>query len=415
MNQSKTGFPSINLSEYLYDLPKDLIAQYPQEIRDQSKLLNYKGGEISHHKFADLVDLIPLGSTLFFNDTRVIPARIMFQRKTRAWGAWIEVFLLEPIAPSKEIAEAMLARNTCIWKCMIGNLKKWKDDEVLEHQIQINNSEIIVRAKITSREKMNVELEWNHSKLTFSEVLDALGKIPLPPYMTREVEELDEDRYQTVYSKNQGAVAAPTAGLHFTEDLLSRLSRKMIQRDFLTLHVSSGTFQPIKTDDVADHRMHSEQMVITRNNIENLLKSTFSIAVGTTSMRTMESLYWYGVKLETDPFCTFHIEKNTPYKLANSGISMNKALTNVLRRMSDLKTNSISGVTEIFIVPGYEFMTCNALITNFHIPGSTLMLLVAAFIGKDWMNVYKAAKAEKYRFLSYGDSSILFGKKSDSK
>lgn len=398
------GIPKINLEDYTYDLPKERVAQFPIEKRDYSKLLYFKNGQISHYQFHDIANHIPQESTLFFNDTRVIPARIMFQRKT---GAWIEVFLLDPLAPSNEIAESMLAKRECTWKCMIGNLKKWKEDEVLEHMIDINGESIAITANLLSRSRMHVHLSWSSPHYTFSEILSELGKMPLPPYVTREVEDADSERYQTVYSKMEGAVAAPTAGLHFTQEVLDDLSFRGIKRDFLTLHVSSGTFQPIKTPDVSRHPMHSEQIVVKKTNIEAMLESNFRIAVGTTSLRTMESIYWYGMKLESHKKADFHIEKDAPYNYSKE-ISLDKSLQNVLFLMEQSGVTEIHGITEIFIVPGYQFKTCDALITNFHMPGSTLMLLVGAFIGSDWKSVYNEALRSEYRFLSYGDSSILF-------
>jgi S-adenosylmethionine:tRNA ribosyltransferase-isomerase len=400
------GFPNINLEDYTYDLPKEKIAQFPLERRDKSKLLHFKDQKISHYNFTDVAKLIPVGSTLFFNDTRVIPARITFQRNT---GALIEVFLLDPIEPSNEVAEAMLARGECIWKCMIGNLKKWKDDEALEHTIKINDEKISIRANLQSRSSMHVQLSWCNTQYSFSEILSELGKVPLPPYVTRAVEESDSERYQTIYSKMEGAVAAPTAGLHFTPKVLNDLESKGITQDYLTLHVSSGTFQPIKSHDISKHPMHSEQVVVKKGNIEAMLKSNFCIAVGTTSLRTMESIYWYGVKLENHEKADFHIEKDAPYNYPRH-IPLEKSLQNVRTYMERSGTEEIHGITEIFIVPGYQFQTCEALVTNFHMPGSTLMLLVGAFIGADWKSVYNEALESKYRFLSYGDSSLLFRK-----
>lgn len=403
MKSHNAGFPFIDLQEYNYDLPRERIAQYPLDNRDHSRLLVFKDSGITHHRFHEISELIPANSTLFFNDTRVIPARIMFQRKS---GAWIEVFLLEPLAPSPEIAQAMAATGNVTWKCMIGNLKKWKDEEVLELTLGEENDSYKVSAELVSRENMEVKLTWDNQAQTFSHVLEESGKIPLPPYITRDLNESDLERYQTVYSQNQGAVAAPTAGLHFTNDVLRGLESKGIKSSFLTLHVSSGTFQPIKSQDVSQHPMHAEQIVITQANVEALLNCEFMAAVGTTSMRTIESIYWYGVQLE-GANSEFNIKKDVPYQGLNE-IPAEKAFSNVLNHMRSRDLNVIHGVTEIFIVPGYNFKTCDAIVTNFHIPGSTLMLLIAAFIGQDWRDVYKEALRNDYRFLSYGDSSLLF-------
>jgi S-adenosylmethionine:tRNA ribosyltransferase-isomerase len=403
MSKPRAGFPEINLEDFEYDLPKDRIAQYPLERRDESKLLCFNGGKINHYKFKDVPSILPSNSTLFLNDTRVIPARIMFQRKT---GASIEIFLLEPVSPGKEMVQAMMAKGECTWKCMVRNLKKWKDDEVLEKVLDQDNLQFKVKARLISRDQMEVQLSWNPSDYTFSEILEELGKIPLPPYVAREVEASDIERYQTIYSSHQGAVAAPTAGLHFTDCVMEELAQNGIRTNYLTLHVSSGTFQPIKTKDISKHPMHSEQIVVTRSNLEVLMDCKFMVAVGTTSMRTIESIYWYGVQLQNgNKF--FHIEKDVPYRNLES-LTPEKAFNNVLEHMTKHGHDTIVGTTEIFIVPGYEFKTCDAIITNFHIPGSTLMLLIGAFIGDDWREVYREALENNYRFLSYGDSSILF-------
>ena len=340
---------------------------------------------------------------MFFNDTKVIPARILLQRKT---GALIEIFLLEPLQPSKEMAQAMTATKSCIWKCLVGNLKKWKDDEILDCTITRHSRKVRISAILVSRLEMQVQFLWDDPEITFSELLEELGKLPLPPYMDRETESEDINRYQTIYSRSQGAVAAPTAGLHFTDKVMNGLSVKGIKKDFLTLHVSAGTFQPIKVKDVARHPMHSEQILVSRKNIESMLESEFSIAVGTTSMRTLESIYWYGVHLEVTGNLDFHIKKDAPYTNRIS-LPLNKSLENVLSVMDKREIEQMYGTTEVFILPGYEFKCCDGLITNFHMPGSTLMLLVAAFVGHEWKNVYVEALKNKYRFLSYGDSSIL--------
>ena len=390
----------ISLNDYTYNLPEEKIAKEPLKERSDSKLLTYKNGDISQDIFKNIAQHIPSDACLIFNNTRVIPARLFFVKET---GALIEIFLLEPVAPTNEVARAMLVKNTCVWKCMIGNLKKWKEGQVLNLALPNGHN---LQAQITNREQQLVEFTWDTDE-EFVHILEAAGKIPLPPYIDREVTFEDQERYQTVYSKFEGAVAAPTAGLHFDDKTLNSLTKKGVSFDYLTLHVSAGTFQPIKVDNVLEHAMHSEQVVITLENINTLLANDFIVSVGTTSMRTLESLYWYGVKLmrgETE----FFINKLYPYHHDASDLpSKNEALEAVKAHLIQKELTQITGQTEIFIFPGYKFRICNGLITNFHLPGSTLILLVAAFIGEDWREVYKKAVANDYRFLSYGDSSLL--------
>ncbi len=383
---------NLKLEDFLYDLPEDRIAKYPPKERAGSKLLFYQKGEISHHEFKHIENLIPENSLLVFNDTRVIPARIIMHKES---GARIEIFLLEPMLPSKVHEEVMNASKTCTWKCMIGNAKKWKPDTSLRIP---SLSMTAIRSGLDE-----VTFQWNND-LTFSDLLTEIGKIPLPPYINREVQETDEERYQTVYSKMKGAVAAPTAGLHFTSEIIESIAARGIKTDYLTLHVSAGTFQPIKSANINDHPMHNEQVWVTRQNIENLLAAKKVIAVGTTSMRTLESLYWYGVKL-ANGVSDFFIDKTDPYSF--KPIDRETALMSVLQEMEKSGVEKIGGQTEIFIYPGYEFQICDGLVTNYHLPGSTLILLVASFIGEDWKVVYQSALENGYRFLSYGDSSLL--------
>ncbi len=396
----KNTSTEIRLSDYTYNLSEEKIAKAPLKERSDSKLLVYKNGEISHDIFNKISEHIPEKSCLVFNNTRVIPARLFFIKDT---GALIEIFLLEPVAPTNEVARAMLVKNNCTWKCMIGNLKKWKEDQVLS--LDLDNGACL-KVKVSDRAQQLVEFSWDSDE-EYVHILERVGKIPLPPYINREVTFEDQERYQTVYSKFEGAVAAPTAGLHFDDKTLESLAKKDILFDYLTLHVSAGTFQPIKVDNVLEHAMHSEQVVVTLANVEVLLKNNFVVSVGTTSMRTLESLYWYGVKLlngESD----FFIDKLYPYQHElNTLPTKNESLEAVKKHLKEKELSQITGQTEIFIFPGYEFRICNGLITNFHLPGSTLILLVAAFIGEDWREVYKKAIANDYRFLSYGDSSLL--------
>jgi S-adenosylmethionine:tRNA ribosyltransferase-isomerase len=389
----------LNIHDFTYPLPQDRIALHPLAERDQSKLLVYQKGEITHSAFSKLTDFLPAETCLYFNNTRVIPARIFFQKET---GAVIEVFLLHPVSPSGLLVEVMSSHGWCSWECAIGNLKRWKDGTTLTQSF--GNTEL--RAQLKDREQGIVEFSWS-SSLTFAEVVTLAGRTPLPPYLNREPEANDRERYQTVYSRHDGAVAAPTAGLHFSDAMLERLKSRSITTDFLTLHVSAGTFQPIKVQDPLQHVMHQEQLVISRNNIKNLLdKSRFVIPVGTTSMRTLESVYWYGAKLLRDDQAEFTITQHDPYEL-DPAPALTDALGAILKRMDLTGTDHLTGETSIFIRPGYTFRACKGLITNFHQPASTLILLVAAFIGNDWKNVYEEALKNDYRFLSYGDSSLL--------
>lgn len=393
----------ININDYTYDLPQAKIAADPLKHRDDSKLLVYQKGEIVHSAFKSLIDFLPTNAFLFFNDTKVIPARIHFQKDT---GAEIEIFLLSPVKPSTLMADVMLATDQCIWQCTIGNLKRWKDGQTLSKEVK----GISLTAKLINRNEGIVEFNWS-TKQSFAEVVTTIGVTPLPPYIKREASQDDVKRYQTVYSHYEGAVAAPTAGLHFTDQVLAALAKKGIKKDFLTLHVSAGTFQPVKVENALEHPMHQEQIIITRDTILNLLQENkFIIAVGTTSMRTLESLYWFGAKLVEDPACEFVITQHDPY-LKKTLPSRQVALQAILNFLDTREVNSITGRTSIFIYPGYDFKICNGLVTNFHLPASTLILLVAAFIGSDWQKVYNEALNNDYRFLSYGDSSLLIPQK----
>ncbi len=396
----------INLSDYTYSLPDERIAKYPLAKRDQSKLLHYHDGSIEHKNFKDIEALIPDQSTLFFNNTKVIPARLIFHKST---GAQIEIFLLKPISPSPILSIVMEERETVIWECMIGNVKKWKEDIPLVRELIIDDNKITLQASIHDREKRQIQFSWNDDSISFSEIVEASGKVPLPPYLNRQPEEDDKPRYQTVYSAHDGAVAAPTAGLHFTPEILKSLADRGIKESFLTLHVSAGTFQPIKTENILEHPMHSEQMVVDRQSIQSVVEAEGKIiTIGTTSMRTLESLYWFGVRLINGNE-DFSIQKLEPYQSKHEA-SRSEAFSAILKWMDKNELSQVIGTTEIFIFPGYQFRVCDGLITNFHQPGSTLILLVAAFIGEDWRKVYQEADTNGYRFLSYGDSSFLLPK-----
>jgi S-adenosylmethionine:tRNA ribosyltransferase-isomerase len=391
---------NLNISDYTYELPNDKIALYPLPDRDEANLLFYNKGKIEHKKFKGIADLLPGNALLFFNNTKVIPARLHFQKES---GATIELFLLNPIHPSSLMIDAMQAHKYCTWKCTIGNLKRWTGEQELFKQLPNVN----LKAKLINREEGIVEFTWDKN-ISFAEVTDLSGETPLPPYLKRKPEESDKVRYQTIYSQHEGAVAAPTAGLHFTASVFDDLKAKGIETDFITLHVSAGTFQPIKTENAVAHIMHSEQIVVHKKNIENLLKEDkFIVPVGTTSMRTLESLYWYGAKLLNNSSAEFNIRQTDPYDYPSKHPDKMQALQAVLKMMETEKTAYIVGSSSIYIYPGYTFKICEGIITNFHQPGSTLILLVAAFIGGDWKKVYSEALQKNYRFLSYGDSSLL--------
>lgn len=423
---------NIKLSDYTYDLPDERIAKFPLPKRDESKLQVYQQGKITHTVFKNITDYLPENSLLVFNNTKVIPARIHVQKST---GAVIQIFLLHPVLPTPVINLAMEVTDSCVWECMIGNRKRWKKGDILSQILTIEGQEVEINAVIFDEEKNHVQLSWkvlgseeklvmsyegissntnnpdliphNSSLIPFSTLIQSLGQIPLPPYLNREAETADYETYQTVYSEKKGAVAAPTAGLHFTPEVLQNLESQGIKQEFLTLHVGAGTFQPIKVENIIEHKMHNEQVVISKQNVENLLNNLGNIIpVGTTSMRTLESLYWYGVKLISDKNSPFFIDKLYPYQHENVP-SAEASLKAILQKMVDNNETEITGETEIFIFPSYQFKLCKGIITNYHQPESTLILLIAALIGEDWRRVYEEAMTKDYRFLSYGDSSLL--------
>lgn len=396
----------MKLSDYHYDLPADRIAQEPLPQRDRAKLLFYNRGTIEDFSFYQIPELLPADSFLVFNNTKVIPARLLLQKTT---GAVIEIFLLEPIRPFSAVTMAMQARQTCTWSCLIGNKKRFKEPFLLN--LLLGKEDLRLKVELVGEQE--VCFSWENSRVSFAEILYFLGKIPLPPYIKRNTQKEDTERYQTIFAEKEGAVAAPTASLHFTEEVLNRIAQKSIKKDFLTLHVGAGTFQPVKEEDFRKHTMHSEQIIVSLSNIENLLNNLSQniIAVGTTAMRTLETLYWFGAKiLQQKPQQTrIFVEKLLPYELKNPP-SAKEALEAVKELMLANNLEEIQGETEIFIFPPYPFKICKGLITNFHLPATTLILLVAAFVGKDWRNIYRHALENKYRFLSYGDTSLLLPK-----
>ncbi len=397
---------SPDLAAINYSLSDEKIAKHPLKNRDDSKLLLYRAGKIEDKTFKEAPQFLNPETTLFFNNTKVIPARLHFQKET---GAQIELFLLKPVTPSSVISTVMEETDSTAWKCMIGNLKRWKDNSPLERILTDGHHSISLKASLVNREERIVEFKWDNENYTFGEIVELVGKVPLPPYLNREAEPEDKPRYQTIYSKEEGAVAAPTAGLHFTEEILAKLKEIGVKESFLTLHVSAGTFQPIKVEDAREHPMHSEQVEVSISTIKDVLKAKSVIAVGTTSMRSLESLYWFGVRLSKG-IEQFSIEKLELYDEAPDLPSRTQAFQNIYDWMLKKEIDKLSGDTEIFIMPGYKFKVCDGLFTNFHQPGSTLLLLIAAFIGEDWRKVYDYALSHNYRFLSYGDSSLLLPK-----
>ena len=396
----------LNLDQYKYDLPESKIARFPLKHRANSKLLFYNKGKISHHSFSDIESLLPRKSLLVFNETKVIPARLNFKKHT---GAVVEIMLLNPIAPSEDINIAMSTARKVSWKCMIRNLRKWQQDTTLHTIISLEKEDIQLSARLVDKEEKHVEFQWFSDLYTFSDILNFSGKVPLPSYLKREPVPMDRSRYQTIYSKNDGAVAAPTAGLHFTKKILKEINARGHISDFITLHVSAGTFRPIQVEDIKQHDMHRESIIVNRSNVLNLVNNIGrTIATGTTSMRTLESLYWFGVKVIQKKEDHLFIDKLYPYQHDTCHLpSTRDALIAVGNFMDERNIEEIHGETEIFLFPGYQFRVCDGLITNYHMPASTLMLLVAAFVGIDWRKIYNAALSEDYRFLSYGDSSFL--------
>lgn len=387
----------IKKSDFNFELDEERIAKYPLDRRDESKLLVYKDATTSHRVFKEISEILDSDTLIIRNNAKVIPARLYFKRDT---GALIEVLLLEPIQPSNyELAFASTTASQ--WKCIIGNSKKWKVDEV----ISLVGNEDLVKAKLISREERIVELSWSNGK-TFTDLLDEIGELPLPPYLNRDTEAADAQTYQTVFASNAGSVAAPTAGLHFTPEVLSALEQNGINTTEVTLHVGAGTFLPVKEDNVVDHDMHREHFEVKLASIEQLLASSKRVAVGTTSLRVLESLYWLGIQLsngQTDLL----VHKLEPYEV-KSDLSYFQSLQHIADYMSAQGISTLQGATEIMILPHYVPRSINALITNFHLPESTLLMLIASVVGDEWRDIYKEAIAKNYRFLSYGDSSLLF-------
>ncbi len=443
----------LHISDFTYELPDQKIARYPLEQRDQSKLLiwgssqnlmaaghgsvisNEVSGPIRENTYANIAEELPAGSLLVFNNTKVVEARLLFQKPT---GGLIELFCLEPADQYEDITTAMLQKGSVQWKCLVGGAKKWKEGAV---QLSVEGLRIEARKLAALPDCFLIEFRWEPAGLSFAEVLHLAGDIPLPPYLNRATEEADKERYQTIYAKHDGSVAAPTAGLHFTESVFSKLSEKNILKAYVTLHVGAGTFKPVKAEQMKDHEMHAEFIDVTMETIEQLLAHVDKgiIAVGTTSLRTLESLYWIGLKTIRNPHIAaadLHVTQWEPYATAGETAENKSAQKNILKEYTNagdivlpsateslqsllqwMQKNNATRIitkTQIIIAPGYKFKIIRALITNFHQPQSTLLLLVSAIVGENWKKIYQYALDNEYRFLSYGDGSILWVAKPES-
>ena len=406
----------IQISDYNYELPDERIAKFPKEQRDHSKLLLYQQGEVGEDMFYNLPKYLPKGALMVMNNTRVIQARLHFRKtneKGENTGALIEIFLLEPAEPS-DYEQMFQTTKKCSWLCLVGNLKKWKEGP-LTRELKIKDEELRIKATRRGEHGTSqwIDFEWDNASISFAEILDAMGELPIPPYLNRETQESDLSTYQTVYSKIKGSVAAPTAGLHFTDNVLNELDSHGIEREELTLHVGAGTFRPVKSATIGEHEMHTEYIAVRRHTIERLIAHEgCAIAVGTTSVRTLESLYYMGLKVLRHPDIKeeeLHVSQWEPY---DDGYKMDDvksvdALQALLDWMVRHELTVLHSSTQIIIAPGYDYHIVKMLITNFHQPQSTLLLLVSAFVKGDWHKIYDYALSHDFRFLSYGDSSLL--------
>ena len=399
----------IQIKDFNYNLPDERIAKFPLAKRDNSKLLLYRHGEVTEDVFHNIAQYLPKGALMVFNNTKVIQARLHFRKET---GALIEVFLLEPYMPA-DYEQMFQTTGLCSWLCMIGNLKKWKEGS-LKRTFDVKGKEVtlVAERKEDVHKSYRVDFSWDASDVSWAELLDAVGELPIPPYLNRETQESDKTTYQTVYSKIKGSVAAPTAGLHFTPEVLADIDRHGIDREELTLHVGAGTFKPVKSEEIQDHEMHTEYICVHRQTLEKLIRhEAKAIAVGTTSVRTLESLYYIGVKLEKTLDLSeeeLHVCQWEPYEnTVAKPITPLKAIENILAYLDKHGLSALHASTQIIIAPGYEYNIVKMLVTNFHQPQSTLLLLVSAFVHGDWRKIYDYALAHDFRFLSYGDSSLL--------
>ena len=402
---SNTG--NIKIEDYNYPLPNDMIAKFPLVERDMSKLLFQSGNTVEEKRFAKLPELLPKNSLLIFNETKVVKARLLFKKST---GASIEIFCLEPVKPVNDFQLAYEQKSPVVWKCFIGNAKRWKSGK-LELKINSNGQETILLAEKTEQlsEGFLVSFQWDNYNLTFSDIISTAGFVPIPPYLNRKPVEEDSTRYQTVYAHHKGSVAAPTAGLHFTDTIIAKLDEIGIETDKLTLHVGAGTFKPVVSHTIAEHEMHTEKVIVGIHTLKHLRQKLDDpiIPVGTTSMRTIESLYWMAVKLQKGNN-KFTVEQWDPYKLTvDPEFNSRKALSLLINYLEENKLDEIKGETRLMIAPGYKFKIATGLITNFHQPKSTLLLLVSALIGDSWKQAYDFALKNNFRFLSYGDSCLF--------
>ncbi len=394
----------ISITDFDYVLPEERIAKHPLSERDSSKLLIYNKNEIQVDKFYNIAHYLPPKSLLILNNTKVVRARLRFKKES---GALIEVFLIEPITPS-EYEMSFSSKSNVVWKCIVGNLKRWKQNE-LQMAIPENGGILTARQIKRLTEGVEVEFSWNNSSLTFAGIVELCGITPIPPYLNRESDDIDTYRYQTIYADPEGSVAAPTAGLHFTPKVFESLSQINIDTHFITLHVGAGTFKPVASATLENHEMHTEHFFVNIETVKKLYQNKETVVcVGTTTLRAMESIYWLGVKVKEGLLDdSYYVSQWEPYEL-NSNTMADEAFKALYEYMSEKGISTLTASTQIMIVPGYEIKTCNALITNFHQPRSTLLLLVAAIVGNDWKRIYQYALDHGFRFLSYGDSNLLF-------
>ena len=412
---------NIQIKDYNYDLPDEKIAKYPLANRDASKLLVYSQDKIREESFSNLQNWIPTDSLMIFNNTKVIQARMVFKKST---GARIEIFCLEPISP-RDYIQVFETTESCVWKCMIGNAKKWKNED-LELNLSIRGKDIQLNAKKCAREEgadaHDICFSWNNENVLFADILEAVGELPIPPYLHRDTEDADKETYQTVYSKIKGSVAAPTAGLHFTPVAFEKLKAKGVRFGELTLHVGAGTFKPVKSEHIGEHGMHAELIVVEKQLLETILeqlkKQQPIIAVGTTSVRTLESLYYLGLQVygnKNETITPLIVSQWDPYDNATDcRIDVVSAIEALIGYLEENNKTSLVASTQIIIAPGFQFRLVDGIVTNFHQPQSTLLLLVSAFVGADnWQNIYNFALNNDFRFLSYGDSSLLLRSKNE--
>jgi len=409
MSSNKSKVQNTTIAQFDYNLPDDRIAKHPLETRDSSNLLVYKNGIIQSETYKNLHNHLPEKTLLVMNNTKVVEARLLFKKST---GSTIEIFCLEPHESYSDITSAMLQTNTVLWKCLVGGAKKWRDED-LEMNFEVNAKSYVLKAKKIERlsDSFLIEFSWNKSDSSFAEILHHAGIIPLPPYLKRNTEDKDKISYQTVYAQFDGSVAAPTAGLHFTENIFEKLGSKNINHDFVTLHVGAGTFKPVKSETLGEHEMHAEFIDVKRELILKIANTESSVVVvGTTSLRTLESLYWMGVKTIVNPQLSIEsiaLQQWDAYELPQN-YSKKEAFFALSTWMENINLERLITKTQLLIAPGYDIRTVNGILTNFHQPQSTLLLLIHAFVGEEWKTIYDYALANNYRFLSYGDGSLLW-------